>query len=111
MNLSNPRHTISIMYMQSDGPGRDSLQRATALPKSAEGHAALKERRYEDAELIFRELAADIRRLFGADHIEMAIALQGLAAALVAQGKIHEAAKYTEQASQVLLKQTRQGGI
>lgn len=86
---------------------RDSMQMATALPKSVEGHMALKDQRFNDAELIFRELAADIRRLFGADHIEMAIALQGLAAALEAQGKGVEAAKYTEQASQILLKQRK----
>jgi hypothetical protein len=90
-----------------DEPKEDPMKLATALPKSAEGHEALKQRRFKDAELIFRELAADIRRLFGPDHIEMAIALQGLAAACQAQGKIDEAAKYTEQASRILLNQKR----
>lgn len=98
---------ISTAYTRTGTLSKDPMRLATTNPKSVEGHQALKEGRYTDAELIFREIAADIRKLFGAEHIEMAIALQGLVKALEGQHKLEEALKYQEQASEVLLHQRR----
>jgi hypothetical protein len=77
---------------------------STKMPKSAEGHQALNEGRFSDAEIIFREIAAQVRSLFGGNHVEMAIALEGLSKALDGQGKQEEALKYQEQASQIFLR-------
>lgn len=66
-----------------------------------EGLEALQDGRYTEAEQIFTELVVNIRRLFGEDHYEMAIALEGLASALDGQQKPTEAAKYRDLASEV----------
>jgi tetratricopeptide (TPR) repeat protein len=62
----------------------------------------VRQKKYEEAEVLYRKVLALNRRLFGPDHIEVAMTLHNLAKVCEKQDRVEEAVEIRKRAAAIL---------
>jgi hypothetical protein len=84
-----------------------TLERRSLLERAEE---AKQSKKFLEAEILYRQLAAHLGYSLGPNHFEVAIVLHQLAMLLEEMGREEDAAPFRQQASTILQKLNRSGG-